>query len=122
MIISKDFTFEAAHFLPKYVGACSNLHGHSYHLTVFVKGPIKAETGMVMDFKNLKFTVEDVVLGKYDHSDLNQFFDNPTAEIMVEGIGKALDAILSTNNENIECVRVELRETATSNAIWEKYN
>ena len=42
---------------------------------------------MIIDFKDLKKIVDDTVISKYDHSNLNDFFENPTAEIMVEQIG-----------------------------------
>ncbi|MCD6102754.1 MAG: 6-carboxytetrahydropterin synthase, partial [Thermotogaceae bacterium] len=34
MLISKEFTFDAAHRLMKYKGKCENLHGHTYKLRV----------------------------------------------------------------------------------------
>jgi len=32
LLISKEFTFDAAHRLMKYKGKCENLHGHTYKL------------------------------------------------------------------------------------------
>ncbi len=119
MIISKTFWFEAAHNLPDYEGACANLHGHSYKLTVYIKGPISLETGMVMDYKDLKKLVEDTVINKYDHENLNKFFRNPTAELMVDAIGIALDIALF--NTSLECIQVDLWETQNSCATWRKY-
>jgi 6-pyruvoyltetrahydropterin/6-carboxytetrahydropterin synthase len=64
LTISKRFTFEASHRLRFHEGACRNLHGHSYALTVYVQGPRKVSgpaTGMVVDFKRLKQAVEGVL-------------------------------------------------------------
>ena len=36
--LTKEFSFEMAHFLPGYDGLCSNVHGHSYLLHVTVAG------------------------------------------------------------------------------------
>ncbi len=62
--ISKRFTFETSHRLRFHEGACRNLHGHSYALTVHVAGDRKTSgpaTGMVVDFKTLKQAVEGVL-------------------------------------------------------------
>ena len=120
LTITKIFYFEACHHLPHYVGACHNLHGHSYKLEVTVAGVQeedmnKSHCGMIMDFKELKKIIEEVA-GKYDHSDLNLYFRNPTAENMVEKIasdicGKLIpyDAVL---------VSCRLWETADSYAEY----
>lgn len=36
--LTKEFSFEAAHALEGYDGACREIHGHSYRLFVTVKG------------------------------------------------------------------------------------
>ena len=59
MIVTKEFSFEAAHFLPDYVGCCFLTHGHSYKLFVSVKAGVNPNTGMVVDFKMLKEKVEE---------------------------------------------------------------
>lgn len=114
--VTKLFTFDACHHLPHYDGACSNLHGHTYKLEVTVTGRrIKDEEnpkcGMIIDFKDLKKIVKDTVIDKYDHSDLNNFFDNPTAEIMVEKIG--ID-IMRELPKDVSLVSVKLWEKIDS--------
>lgn len=116
--VTKHFSFEACHFLPHYVGACHNLHGHSYKLDVTVGGSvIKDESnpkwGMIIDFKDLKSVVNEAVVNKYDHSTLNDFFENPTAEIMVKTI--AVD-IIAGLPKGVHLVSVKLWETETSYA------
>lgn len=118
--VTKRFEFEACHYLPHYKGACSRLHGHSYKLEVTVGGTvIKDETdpkcGMVMDFKDLKSLVKDAVIDKYDHEDLNAFFDNPTAEVMVKQMAVDIIAKLPKGVFLISC---KLWETSTSYAEW----
>lgn len=91
--VTKNFRFEACHFLPSYIGACHNLHGHSYKLSVTVTGNVQKDgekRGMIIDFKDLKKIVNEQVIDKYDHSYLNEHFENPTAEIMVEEFGRKL--------------------------------
>ena len=78
--------FDAAHFLPHYVGPCANLHGHRWTVEVIlintelicdeVPG---SEQGMIGDYKVLK----DIIKSKLpDHQCLNDLseYANPTAE------------------------------------------
>jgi 6-pyruvoyltetrahydropterin/6-carboxytetrahydropterin synthase len=48
-------------------------------LDVSVSGPLDAN-GVVVDFDNLTSAVERLVLDQWDHRDLNDVLDNPTAE------------------------------------------
>lgn len=68
--LTKKFSFEMAHALPNYAGDCRNLHGHSYKLSVTVKGETTPEVpeGMVMDFHALKVLVEQEILDDFDHA------------------------------------------------------
>ena len=116
--VTKRYGFEACHHLPHYVGACHNLHGHSYKLDVTVGGSVikdqsNPKCGMIIDFKDLKQIVKEVVVDKYDHSNLNDFFENPTAEIMVKTI--ACD-IISKLPKSVHLISVKLWETETSYA------
>jgi 6-pyruvoyltetrahydropterin/6-carboxytetrahydropterin synthase len=68
-------------------GKCSlpNYHGHNYEVEVKVTGMVDQETGFVMDIKVLSDLVNEVVVEKMDHKNLNldieEFKDlNPTAE------------------------------------------
>lgn len=68
--VVKEFLFDSAHYLPDYDGDCCHLHGHTYKLEVGVTGPVKPNTGMVVDFKQLK-TIVKLITDKLDHSLLN---------------------------------------------------
>lgn len=82
--VTKIFTFDSAHFLPDYVGKCAKIHGHTYKLEVTLKGEIEFESGMLVDFVDLKQAVEDNILCIVDHQMLNAVVDyKPTAENMV---------------------------------------
>ncbi len=89
MLLSRDFTFDAAHFLTRYHGKCEHLHGHTYKLRVTVEGGIQ-ENGLVLDFGILKKIVKEKILDKYDHRSLNDFFENPTAELVLKKIWEEL--------------------------------
>lgn len=68
-------------------GLCNNpnYHGHNYTLEVKVTGEIDPETGYVIDMKLLKDIMNENVIERFDHRNLNldteEFRDkNPTAE------------------------------------------
>ncbi len=54
-------------------GKCNNanFHGHNYELVVKVVGEPDAETGYVIDLKKLSDLIEENVLGRFDHKNLN---------------------------------------------------
>ena len=110
--VTKCFGFEACHHLPRYDGACSRLHGHSYKLQVTVSGSVDEITGMVMDFNVLKAIVKDRVVDRYDHRNLNDFYANPTAENMVVQMFRDLSETFTRLGLTVESVK--LWETESS--------
>ena len=54
-------------------GKCANpnWHGHNYSLFVTVKGEISYETGYLIDLKKLKVIIQEHVIEKLDHKNLN---------------------------------------------------
>lgn len=79
MFVTKEFTFDAAHFLPNYYGKCEKLHGHTYRLQVTVEGAV-GSNGLVMDFVLLKRIVKKQVLDKLDHQFINDVISISSAE------------------------------------------
>lgn len=81
--LSTQISISAAHYLNKYDGDCARLHGHNWKVKVEVTADRLDETGMAMDFKDLKDVTWEAI-GKYDHQVFNELepFDsiNPTAE------------------------------------------
>ena len=94
--IWKEFTFEAAHRLPRVPAGhkCSRLHGHSYRVEVRVRGAADPELGWVVDFAELKraWAPLDEVL---DHHYLNDVpgLENPTSEVLARWIWARLRAV-----------------------------
>ena len=86
--VTKIFTFDSAHHLPKYYGKCAELHGHTYKLEVTVSGEPTvlykkkdSYDGIICDFGDLKDIVNEHVIERLDHQNLNTVMtDNPTAE------------------------------------------
>jgi len=68
-------------------GKCNNpnYHGHNYDVIAHVTGEIDHETGYIIDMKVLKDIMNEEVLNRYDHKNLNLDIEefktlNPTAE------------------------------------------
>ena len=101
MFVTKKFTFDAAHALTQYYGKCENLHGHTYRLGVTVEGPVH-DNGMVVDFVLLKRIVKRVILSELDHQNLNDHFENPSAEVVALWIWGELEDLSSLLKEEIE--------------------
>lgn len=75
MKIKTERKFSAAHKLPNYIGKCSRLHGHTWKVEVAIEGEPDVETGMLMDFVEIKNIIDGL-----DHQYLNDFLENPTVE------------------------------------------
>lgn len=88
--VTKLFSFDAAHYLPYHDGKCKFIHGHTYHMEVTVRNVIRLDTGMVMDFSQLKEAVKDNVLDKFDHGFLNEYLPYSTCECMIFWIWREL--------------------------------
>ena len=53
-------------------------HGHNYRLEVTLRGEPDPTTGMVIDLKDLQDVLDDVIMARLDHRDLNRdtpYFD-----------------------------------------------
>ncbi|PYF06778.1 6-carboxytetrahydropterin synthase QueD [Ureibacillus chungkukjangi] len=119
VLVSKEFTFDAAHHLHNYEGKCKNLHGHTYRAVLGISG-YTDERGLVIDFGDIKEIWKQQIEIDLDHRYLNETLPlmNTTAENIVVWIyGKLAEALLNTQDYNglrVEFVR--LYETPTSYA------
>jgi len=112
MKIAKEFTFDSAHFLKDYHGKCENLHGHTYKMRVTVEGPIK-KNGLVMDFSEIKRIVNEKVVDKFDHANINDILEHSTVENMCVWAWKQI------KREIPKLVEIRIWETATSFAVYD---
>jgi len=120
VLVSKEFTFDAAHHLHCYEGKCKNLHGHTYKVIFGISGFLD-ERGLMMDFGDIKDIWKKEIEVFLDHRYLNETLPpmNTTAENMVVWIyEKMADAIKQRENQyadaRLEFVRIF--ETPTSYA------
>ena len=75
--------FSAAHNLRDFRGKCEALHGHNWTVEVVVSGSGLDDSGVVLDFAEVKAATRDV-MSEIDHRYLNEltFFTlhNPSTE------------------------------------------
>jgi len=85
--------FSSAHNLRGYKGKCEELHGHNWKVELTVGSKDLDKTGMVLDFKFLKASLNKI-LDKLDHKYLNEidYFKevNPTSENIAKYIYDSL--------------------------------
>ncbi|HDR4893301.1 6-carboxytetrahydropterin synthase QueD [Bacillus cereus] len=122
VMVSKEFTFDAAHHLHCYEGKCKNLHGHTYKVVFGISGYVN-EIGLAIDFGDIKEIWKNEIEIYLDHRYLNETLPamNTTAENMVVWIYEKMAEALTKENlvNEYKGARVEfvrLFETPTSYA------
>jgi 6-pyruvoyltetrahydropterin/6-carboxytetrahydropterin synthase len=129
-IVSKEFSFEAAHRLIRnYTGKCTNNHGHSWLVRLHIEANNLDNKDMVIDFQEMKVlklwidenldhtTIlwEQDPMCKYIEETGQRIFittKNPTSEHMAEIImEKALQIF---NTERVKVHSIDLNETCTN--------
>ena len=118
--ITIEETFAAGHALRNYRGKCENVHGHNYRVEVTLEGERLDDTGLLVDFVELKRVVHSV-LDRMDHQWLNDWppFDklNPSAENMAKFIYDEVNSGLGVR-PGVRIAWVKLWETDTSSAVY----
>lgn len=111
METSKTFGIEAAHWLPNvpHDHKCRRVHGHSFRITVSVRGDVDPHAGWVMDFADIAAAFAPLY-EQLDHRLLNDVdgLDNPTSENLARWCWTRLSSLLP----GLWCV--EVRETCTA--------
>lgn len=114
MEIFKKFTFDSAHYLPNVHEGhkCRHMHGHTYHLTIYLKGEPLPHEGWIADFADVKNLMKPI-LKQIDHKVLNDIpgLENPTCELFGEWLWQRISVVLPALS------KLELYETPTSGAV-----
>jgi 6-pyruvoyltetrahydropterin/6-carboxytetrahydropterin synthase len=130
--LTRRYRFSASHRLhnqslsaeenARLYGKCNNPfgHGHNYVLEVTVAGPVDAATGMVMDLAILDGAVDQEILERFDHTNLN--LDAPNFSHVVpttENLGSEIFRLLQSRLEGgglstARLERVRLEETRSN--------
>jgi 6-pyruvoyltetrahydropterin/6-carboxytetrahydropterin synthase len=107
--LKKTFEISAAHYLTlDYPSKCTELHGHNWLITVYLRARELNPSGMIMDFSQIKQKISD----KLDHKILNDVLDfNPTAENLSRYICDEFTPF---------CYRVDVQESEGNTASYIK--
>jgi 6-pyruvoyltetrahydropterin/6-carboxytetrahydropterin synthase len=105
-------------------GKCANpnWHGHNYNLFVTVKGEITHATGYLIDLKDLKVIINDYVIEKLDHKNLNKDVDfmagkMASTELLCIEIFNQLKGPIE-NHEGVFLHSIKLFETENNSAEY----
>jgi len=109
--IKKTFEISAAHKLElDYPSKCTQIHGHNWIVTVYLRAKELNNHGMIMDFVEIK----QKITSQLDHKVLNDVLSfNPTAENLAKHICDCLAPY---------CYRTDVTESENNTAsYWREY-
>lgn len=113
--LRKTLTFEAAHRLPHVPEGhkCGRLHGHSFQVTLVVRGPLTQKLDWVIDYSDIKAAAKPLI-DRLDHYYLNEIpgLENPTAEVLSKWIFEKLKSAIP------QLAQVIVAETCTSESRY----
>jgi len=129
--ITRKETFNAAHKLynPNWTeeknievfGKCANKnwHGHNYELYVTVKGEPDPETGMVVNLKELSILINNAIIEKIDHKNLDMDVDFMKGQMSTtENVAKAIFHELASEIEGCKLHSIRVKETQKNSAEY----
>jgi len=122
--IKRRFHFSSSHRLYdpelndeenfKIYGKCSspNGHGHNYVMDVTVAGEVDKNTGFVMDLSALKKIVEELIISKVDHKNLNVDVDFmtgvlPSAENIAVKFWQQIEDKINSRKQKLYSVKIK---------------
>lgn len=125
VIITKEFRIEAAHYLPQMPEGhkCRRMHGHSFRIEVKVAGEPDENTGLLIDFSEIK-TIVRPLIDMLDHWVINEVAEiqnipllkNPTSENMARWFFETLQPVLPG------LYSIVIHETCTSFCEYKKHS
>ena len=119
--VTVEQTFAAGHALRNYKGKCENVHGHNFKVQVRIEGPSLDETGMLVDFIDVKNVMRKVI-DRLDHQFLNEVppFDekNPSAENIAEYFYRQMTGRLKDTPVPVRISEVKIWETDIQSATY----
>lgn len=121
-LIGKTFKFDAAHSLPHLPEGhkCRNVHGHTYYVTLTLKGHDLAPEGWVHDYGDLK-AFKGYIDGSLDHKNLNDVFSGllpTTAENLARMLFQVAEDLCNTLRSGVRIYSVRVQETADTFAEY----
>ena len=106
-------------------GKCSNpnWHGHNYELFVTVEGEINPETGFVVNLKTLSNLVNELVISKLDHKNINLEVDFMSGKLAsTENLAKAIFEQLESpiHRLGVRLYSIKINETENNSAEYRR--
>lgn len=94
-------------------GKCNNPfgHGHNYALEVTVAGPVDAKTGMVCNLADLDAFVNENVLKRFDHENLNTLEEFQKTVPTTENLCMEVYHILDKRFRQAKIEKIRMEET-----------
>jgi 6-pyruvoyltetrahydropterin/6-carboxytetrahydropterin synthase len=109
--------FAAAHRLTESGGKCESLHGHNFRVNLEVEGDKLDNSGMLVDFGQLKAVLK-AVLAELDHSDLNEHpafkISSPSSENIARYIWEKVNEAIGKRGISVAAVTVSESDTASA--------
>jgi len=115
LTISSEFA--SAHYLRGYNGPCQELHGHTWRLEVTVCSKDLNELGLVVDFKDLKSRLQDIVK-TLDHGCLNNLPAFQQTNPTTENLAKHIYQEFSAQAQAYQVKQVRVWESASSSVTY----
>lgn len=109
--------FASAHYLRGYQGPCQQLHGHTWKLEVTVCSNVLNELGLVVDFKELKSLLQEI-LKPLDHGCLNELPVFQNANPTTEKLAQYIFQEFSRQASGVTVKQVRLWESDSSSVIY----
>lgn len=125
--ITRRERFNAAHMLRnenwsdekniEIFGKCANQnwHGHNFELFVTVKGEVNEDTGFVVNLKDLASLIQNKVIEKLDHKNLNLDVDfmkgkMASTEVLAIAIWEELEIDIKNLGATLHLIKVQETE------------
>jgi 6-pyruvoyltetrahydropterin/6-carboxytetrahydropterin synthase len=120
--VTVDAGFSSGHYLRNYHGRCENPHGHNYKVRVTLIGKELDQTGLLLDFKQLKQVMRPVI-DRIDHqmlNDLEPFTEiNPSAENIARYFyDQTSEQLREMTSGRVSVKNCTIWETDTTSAIY----
>jgi 6-pyruvoyltetrahydropterin/6-carboxytetrahydropterin synthase len=73
LTITRKLEFDAGHRIPDHKSQCRNMHGHRYTLHITLAGEVveqegQSDSGMIMDFSDVKALAKEHLVDVWDHA------------------------------------------------------
>jgi|SRR4051794_21100246 6-pyruvoyltetrahydropterin/6-carboxytetrahydropterin synthase len=112
--VTVEDSFAAGHYLRNYKGKCEKPHGHNYKVRVTLQGAELDQTGLLLDFKDIKEVMKKVI-DPLDHEMLNEVSPFTEVNPSAENLAKYLYDQTNGRLRSLTTGRVSVKDVT----VWE---